>query len=91
MFIREIYDNLDNIEQDIIIHAIENLILSIVDDIIVIQAERDNENRSINEIPSILFHELIKFHTKEFGINIFARHLPQLRLIWTEDKIAQIE
>ena len=68
-----------------------NLILSIVDDIIVIQVERDSENRSLDDIFSMLSHELVKLRTGEFGINILARHLPQLRLTWTDDQIAQIE
>ena len=49
-----------------------NLILSIVDDIIIIQVERDNENRFSNDISSMLSHELVKLYTREFGINIFV-------------------
>ena len=68
-----------------------NLILSIVDDIIVIQAERDSENRPSDDISLMLSHELVKLRTGEFGINILAWYLSQLRLIWTDDQIAQIE
>ena len=49
-----------------------NLILSIVDGIIVIQVERDSENRPSNDIPPVLPHELVKLHIGEFGINILA-------------------
>ena len=80
LFIREIYDNLDDIEQDRIVDAVGNLILSIVDGIIVIQAERDSENRPSDDIPPVLSHELVKLRTGEFEINIFTRHLSQLRL-----------
>ena len=68
-----------------------NLILSIVDDIIIIQAERDNENRSSNDISSMLSHELVKLCTEKFEINILAWHLSQLWFIWINDQIAQIE
>src|SRR5216117_53791 len=91
LFIRETYDNLDDIEQNRIICAVRNLVLSIVDGIIAIQAERDSENRPTDDIPLVLPHELIKLRTGEFGINVLARHLPQLRQTWTEDQIAQIE
>jgi hypothetical protein len=91
LFIREIYDNLDDIEQTQIIRTIGNLILSIVDGIIAIQAERDSGNCPTDEMPPVLPHELVKLRTGEFGINILARHLPQLQLTWTEDRIAQIE
>ena len=72
LFIREVYDNLDEIEQDRIIDAVGNLILSIVDGIITIQAERDSENRPSDDMPPILPHELVKLRTGEFGINILA-------------------
>ena len=49
-----------------------DLILSIVDDIIIIQIEKDNENRFSNDISLILFHELIILRIREFEINIFA-------------------
>ena len=91
LFIREIYDNLNDIEQDWIIDIVENLILSIVDDIIIIQAEKDNENHSLNDISSMLSHELVKLCTEKFEINILAWHLSQLRLTWIDDQIAQIE
>jgi hypothetical protein len=42
-------------------------------------------------MPPVLPHELVKLRTGEFGVNVLARHLPQLRLTWTEDKVAQIE
>ena len=42
-------------------------------------------------MPPIIPHELVKLRTGEFGINVLARHLPQFRLTWTEDQIAQIE
>jgi hypothetical protein len=91
LFIRETYDSLNDIEQNRIICAVGNLILSIVDGIIAIQAERDSVNHPTDDMPPMLPHELVKLRTGEFGINILARHLPQLRLAWTEDQIAQIE
>jgi len=91
LFIRETYDNLDDIEQNRIICTVGNLVLSIVDGIIAIQAERDSENRPTEDIPPVLPHELVKLRTGEFGINVLTRHLRQLRLTWTEDQIAQIE
>jgi len=72
LFIREIYDNLDDIEQNRIICAVGNLVLSIVEGIIAIQAERDSENRPADDIPPVLPHEFIKLRTGEFGINILA-------------------
>ena len=33
----------------------------------------------------------MKLRTAEFGINVLARHLPQLRLTWSEERISQIE
>lgn len=91
LFIRETYDNLDGIEQTKIIRALGHFILSLVDGIIAIQAERNSENGPADEIPPVLPHELVKLRTGEFGVNVLARHLPQLRLTWTEDEIAQIE
>ena len=88
MFIRETYDNLDDIEQNQIICAIGNLILSVFDGIIAIQVERDSENCRMDDMPPVLPHELVKLCTGEFGINVLIRHLPQLRLTWTEDRIA---
>ena len=64
---------------------------NLVDGSITIQAERDSENCPTDDMPPVLPHELVKLRTGEFGINILARHLPQLRLTWTEDRIAQIE
>ena len=91
LFIQETYDNLDDLEQNTIICAVGRLVLSIVDGIIAIQAKRDSTNHPTDDIPPVLPHELVKLRTGEFGINILARHLPQLRLTWTEDQIAQIE
>ena len=33
----------------------------------------------------------MKLRTAEFGINVLARHLPQLRLTWSGERISQIE
>ena len=49
-----------------------NLVLSIVDGIIAIQAERDSENRPTEDIPPVLPHELVKLRTGEFGINVLT-------------------
>lgn len=91
LFFRDIYDSLDEIEQIRIIDAVENFILSIVAGIVAIQIEGDSENHLADDIPPILPHELVKLRTGEFAINFLARHLPQLRMTWTEDRIAQIE
>jgi len=91
LFIREVYDNLNDVEQEQIIHMVGDLILSIVDGVIAIQAERDSENRPTDEVPPVLPHELVKLRTGDFGINVLTQHLPQLRLMWTKERIAQIE
>jgi len=91
LFIRETFDNLDDIEQNRVICAVGDLVLSIVDGIIAIQAERDSNNHPTDDMPPVLPHELVKLRTGEFGINILTRHLEQLRLTWTEERIAQIE
>jgi hypothetical protein len=91
LFIREMYGKLDDTEQTRIIQALGHLILSLVDGIIAIQAERNSENGPADDIPPVLPHELVKLRTGAFGVNVLARHLPQLRETWTEDKIAQIE
>jgi hypothetical protein len=66
LFIREAYDNLDEIEQIRVIRAVGNLVLSIVDGVIAIQAERDSKNFPTDDIPPVLPHELVKLRTGEF-------------------------
>jgi hypothetical protein len=86
LFIRETYGKLDDAEQTRIIQALGHLIMSLVDGIIAIQEERDSENGPADDIPLVLPHELVKLRTGAFGVNLLARHLPQLRETWTEDK-----
>jgi len=66
------YDSLDDIEQTRIIHALGHLILSLIDGIIAIQAERNSQNHSADEMPPVLPHQLVKLCTGDFGINVLA-------------------
>ena len=91
LFIRETYDNLEITKQIELISVIGRLILSVIEGIIAIQVERDSENCPGDEMPPVLPHELVKLRTGQFGVNVLAQHLPQLRLMWTEDNITQIE
>ena len=72
LFIRGIYNGLNDIEQDRIISAVGKLILSIIDGVIAIQAERDSNNTPSADLPPVLPHELVKLWTGEFGINVLA-------------------
>ena len=91
LFIRKLYDNLNSVEQNKVICAVGNFVLSIVNGIIVIQAEKDCQNRYTDDVPPVLPHELVKLRMRDFGLNVLARHLSQLSLTWTESQIAQIE
>ena len=91
LFIRGLFDGLDDMSKCRVVRAIGTLILSIIDGVTDIQAERDSKNLPADDIPPILPHELIKLRTGEFGINVLAKHLPQLKKSWSDEQIAQIE
>jgi hypothetical protein len=91
LFIRGLFDGLDDISKCRVVRAIGTLILGIIDGITSIQAERDSQNLPADDIPPVLPHELVKLRTGEFGINVLAKHLPQLKKSWSDEQIAQIE
>lgn len=62
-----------------VILAIGELAIDILEDIINIQAERDNDNKADDDISVILPHEFIKISTPEYGKRVVNTHLSELR------------
>ena len=91
MYIRHTLDSLEDEWHQKVIEAIGNLLVTIVEGIRSIQAERDGRNNAAEDLPPVLPHELVKLRTAEFGRTIVDPHLVQLRQSWDEETIAQIE
>lgn len=91
LFIRGLFVGLDDMSKCRVVRAIGILVLSIIDDVIDIQAERDSQNLPGDDIPPVLPHELVKICIEEFGINILIKHLPQFKKSWSDEQIVQIE
>ena len=89
-FIEDTYNQLPIQSQIEIIHMIGLLIMHIVDGVLNIQAERDSINLSVNNLPSVLPHELIKIPGREFT-KIISMHINHLRHIWSEELIDKLE
>ena len=65
--------------------------MRVVEEIVNIQAERNERNHADNDLPHVLPHELIKLSTGDFGKSTVDVHLQQLRHSWSEQTIAEIE
>ena len=62
-----------------VIQSIGELALKIVNEVVNIQAERNQQNHVDSDLPHVLPHELIKISTCEFGKTTVDVHLCQLR------------
>src|SRR5208282_5855909 len=80
----------DELHQKVIL-AVEELAIAIVEGIVNIQIERDNNNKTDDDISVVLPHELVKISTSEYGNHVVDTHLAQLRHSWSEHDIAKIE
>jgi hypothetical protein len=74
-----------------VISSIGDLATGMVNGIIEIQVERNNRNEAADDLPPVLPHEIIKMSTAEYGNKIVDRHLQQLKLLWTDEDIGEIE
>jgi hypothetical protein len=74
-----------------VIQSIGQLITSIVESIINIQAERNERNHVTDDLPPVLPHELIKLSIRNYDNTVIDLHLEQLHHSWKEEDIAEIE
>lgn len=91
MYIRHTLDALDDEWHEKVITETGKFLVTVVEQILEIKAERDEKNRPADDLPPVLPHELIKLRTAVFGDTIVDRHLEQLRQSWSEERIAKIE
>jgi hypothetical protein len=91
MYIRHTLDSLSDEWHEKVITAIGILLVTVVEQILDIQAERNSKNDPAEDLPPVLPHELVKLRTAHFGNIIVDRHLLQLRESWDEEMIAKIE
>ena len=91
MYFRHLLRSLsDELHQKVIL-AVGELAIAIVEGIVNIQIERDNNNKTDDDISVVLPHELVKISTSEYGNHVVDAHLAQLRHSWSEHDIAEIE
>jgi hypothetical protein len=91
MFVRNTFDELSSEDQDDVVYHVGKLLVTLVEGIRDIQAERDSRNRATDDLPPVLPHELVKLRTAEFGRTIVDKHLQQLRHSWSDETINKIE
>ena len=91
MYIRHTLDSLSDEWHEKVVTAIGTLLVTIVEQIFDIQAERNSKNHPAEDLPPVLPHELVKMRTAHFGKTIVERHLSQLRESWDEETIGKIE
>src|SRR5579864_6089509 len=70
MFICNTFEELSSEDQDNVIYHVGKLLVTMVEGIRDIQAERDSRNRVGDDLPPVLPHELVKLRTAEFGRTI---------------------
>jgi hypothetical protein len=91
MYIRHTLDTLNDEWHEKVVTETGKLLVTIVDQIMEIKAERDTQNQPADDLPAVLPHELVKVRTAVFGKTIVDRHLQQLRQSWDEERITKIE
>jgi len=65
-------------------------ILYLIDGILNIQAERNSANKSADNLPSVLPHQLVKIYGRDFT-KIVSDHRNHLKQFWTEELIDKLE
>ena len=78
MYTQHTLEVLDIDTTEKVLESIGKLGVGIVDRIVDIQAERNRQNHTDSDLPSILPHELIKISTCEFGKTTIDVYLCQL-------------
>jgi hypothetical protein len=91
MSTRHILESLTDEWHEKVIRAIGQLFVTIVEEVLDIQAVRDSSNAAAEDLPPVLPHELVKLRTAVFGATIVELHLRRLRESWDEERIEQIE
>jgi len=89
-FIQETYNQLSLQLQIEVIHAVAMFILYLIDGILNIQAERNSVNKSADNLPPVLPHQLVKIYGRDFT-KIVSDHRNHLKQFWTEELIDKLE
>ena len=89
-FVQENLNQLKSTDQYFIAQSVEQFIVQMINDILDIQAERNNNNLPAENISPVFSHQLVQLHDREFN-DIVAAHRSRLAFFWDDIIIDTVE